>query len=67
MKLSTTIFSLFSVWSYSRVEGAACNVDDHHPENEGYFIEGINGFGSIVDPDSSTKRKITNSTWAPGM
>jgi len=49
------------------VEGLTCNVDDHHPENGGYFIEGINGFGSIIDPTSNSKRKIANSTWAPGI
>jgi len=66
MKLSTIFVSLLHAWSYSTVEGATCNVEDHHPENGGYFIEGIAGFGETVDPDSSTKRKITNSTWVRG-
>jgi len=42
-----------------------CNVDDHHPENGGYFIEGIAGFGDGPDPQRPN-RKITNSTWVPG-
>lgn len=64
MKLSAAIISLVHVWTYSAVEGV-CNEDEHHPENGGYFIEGIAGFGSTVDP--GTKRKITNSTWAAGV
>ena len=33
----------------------------------GYFIEGINGHGSIAHPDSPDKAIIVNSTWATGM
>ena len=43
---------------------AACNVDDHHPENGGYYIEGIAGI--IPDSgDSTTGRRADNTTWAP--
>jgi hypothetical protein len=48
------------------VQSAECNVDAHHPENGGYFIEGINGFGTEVDLNNA-KRKMTNSTWATGI
>lgn len=66
MNLSNSLFSLIYVLSYYTVDGAVCNEDDHHPENGGYFIEGIAGFGSTVDPNSDSKRKIHNSTWVPG-
>lgn len=69
-KLAIIATFAFHLWGDSNmfsVNGAVCNEGDHHSENEGYFIEGINGFGSVVDPDSDTKRKITNSTWAPGI
>jgi len=68
MKINTVIIPILQVlWSHvGNVEGA-CNVDEHHPENNGYFIEGINGFGSIVDPISDSKRRITNSTWQAGI
>merc|ERR1719491_34491 len=64
MKLSNAIISLIHIWSYSAV-GGVCNEDDHHPENGGYFIEGIAGFGDGLDPMSTSNRTITNSTWVP--
>jgi len=71
MKLTTVAaFMCQFLWknsNMSSVNAAECNPDDHHPENEGYFIEGINGFGSEVDPESDSQRKLTNSTWAPGI
>ena len=68
MKINTFVFlaSQYLWTSVDKVEGV-CNADEHHPENNGYFIEGINGFGSIVDPTSDSKRKITNSTWQAGL
>jgi len=68
MRFSSSILSLLSIWSYFgiTVDGATCNEDDHHPENGGYFIEGINGHGKTSDP-TTPNRKITNSTWAPGI
>jgi len=69
MKLASIFFLFFPAWNFETMMayGAECNPDDHHIENEGYFIEGINGFGSILDPTSDSKRKITNSTWAKGI
>jgi len=67
MKIGAAIFSLSQVLSHVQIADGACNADEHHPQNGGYFIEGINGFGSIVDPTSTDKRKITNSTWTTGI
>jgi len=45
-----------------------CSVDEHHPENGGYFIEGIAGHDKgQIDPNSSSKGLRVNSTWAPGV
>lgn len=65
MRLISTILMIQFWAGIDLVQSAECNVDTHHPENGGYFIEGINGFGTEVDPNA--KRKITNSTWATGM
>lgn len=46
---------------------AACNEDSHHPENGGYFVEGIAGISAEIDPNSSNNRRYDNATWARGM
>lgn len=43
---------------------AACNVDKHHPENGGYYIEGIAGIVSS-ERDGETGKRADNTTWAP--
>jgi len=72
MKIHPTIFLV----SLVRAVQGACNVDEHHPLNGGYFVEGINGFvknettGSVLnDPnsDETGHNPWTNSTWAVGI
>eukprot|EP00592_Proboscia_alata_P023034 CAMPEP_0194403174 /NCGR_PEP_ID=MMETSP0176-20130528/1818_1 /TAXON_ID=216777 /ORGANISM="Proboscia alata, Strain PI-D3" /LENGTH=382 /DNA_ID=CAMNT_0039200877 /DNA_START=29 /DNA_END=1173 /DNA_ORIENTATION=+ len=50
-----------------------CNVDEHHPQNGGYFIEGINGIirdeegNRVSDPNSDLPghTPFIDSLWAP--
>jgi hypothetical protein len=40
------------------VTGGSCTITDHHPDNDGYHIIGVNGYKSIhakEDPDDITK------------
>merc|ERR1719262_2175924 len=41
-----------------------CNLDDHHPENNGYYVEGIAGVISDKT-DLENGKRFDNSTWAP--
>jgi hypothetical protein len=41
---------------------AACNVGNHHPENGGYYIEGIAGVNSS-QRDNVTGRRADKSAW----
>ena len=44
-----------------------CNIDEHHPENGGYFFSGAAGLSDATNLDSAHLQKLPNSTWAPGM
>jgi len=72
MKLGTAIIAILHSSSLFVAEGA-CNVNDNHPENGGYFVEGIAGFSSADGPlvvgtqyKSHEKSRPTNSTWVAG-
>jgi hypothetical protein len=41
---------------------AVCNTDDHHPENGGYYIEGIGGINSS-DTSGLHNRRADLGTW----
>jgi hypothetical protein len=45
------------------VEGA-CNTDAHHPDNGGYYIEGIAGIDNS-QRDAISGKRADNTTWAP--
>jgi len=53
---------LFLICATPIVVRGDCNVDEHHPEDGGYFIEGIAGHTGEIDPDSTSKGKLVNST-----
>jgi hypothetical protein len=44
-----------------------CNVDEHHPENGGYFFSGVAGLSDAANLDSAHLQKLPNTTWATGM
>jgi len=56
------VFAIVSI-GFADVEGA-CSTDNHHPENGGYYIEGIAGVDKSVT-DSKTGKFADNTTWAP--
>ena len=60
--LKVVLLSLFSASAT-----AQCNVDDHHPENGGFFFVGAAGLSTDVNLDSSRGQKLPNNTWAIGM
>ena len=77
MKLGGATLAILHICTHSSVE-AACNADDHHPLNGGYFVEGVAGFeGStkqhrthrLLDAWNHTvddKSKPINATWVKG-
>mmetsp|Transcript_24735 Transcript_24735/g.44577 ORF Transcript_24735/g.44577 Transcript_24735/m.44577 type:complete len:412 (-) Transcript_24735:255-1490(-) len=66
MKFTTTSITLYLAY-ISRSADAACNVDDHHPENDGFFFVGAAGESNLTNLDSAHGQKLQNSTWASGM
>lgn len=47
---------------------ATCNLDEHHPENGGFYIEGIAGAKSAGDSprdENGHHKRADNTTWAP--
>lgn len=44
-------------------EQKICNTDEHHPENDGYYIEGVAGIDNTIETDE-TGRRSANTTWA---
>lgn len=59
----------------AKVATAKCSVDDHHPVNGGYHIEGIAGYNKdeegkrLDDPNSGVEYFYPwhDATWAPDM
>jgi hypothetical protein len=42
-----------------------CNLDEHHPENGGFYIEGINGVINDIRGDAG--KRADDGTWATGI
>jgi len=59
MRLLFCLLSITSVLS-------ACNEDEHHPENGGYFFVGVGGQSDTVNLDSAHGQRLPNATWAGG-
>ena len=55
--------SLLLLATLVKQASAACSVDTHHPENGGYYVEGINGVDNSADR-SETGRRADDYTWA---
>lgn len=43
---------------------AVCNTDDHHPENDGYFHEGVGGESNSTRVNYAHGQKLLDSVWA---
>ena len=76
MKFATTFVAILHFCSHSYVDGA-CNPEDHHKNNNGYFVEGVAGFNNSITQHrthrmlgnwwkSDDKLRAVNSTWAVG-
>ena len=48
--------SLLLLATLVKQASAACGVDTHHPENGGYYVEGINGVDNSADRSETGRR-----------
>lgn len=66
---TATVVPLFlCIAAVVTVVNGVCNVDDHHPEDGGYYLEGIAGIvAGEIDPNSPNNRRYDNATWATGI
>ena len=44
-----------------------CNENDHHPENDGYYLTGAAGLSNTTNLDSAHGQKLPDNTWAVGL
>ena len=59
------MLTLLAALTASPSAAKTCNLDEHHHENGGFYIEGI--AGTINDEiDLATGKRADNGTWAPG-
>lgn len=69
------IFAFLLLATSSKVATAVCSVDDHHPVNGGYHIEGIAGHNKddagkrLDNPNSGVDYFYPwhNASWVPGV
>ena len=72
MRGASSLVVLATLAKEASAASAACSVDTHHPENGGYYVDGINGVDNSAargtQPGMTTPgMRAADSTWAKGL